>query len=153
MSIRFYWNGKRKTSIMEGKSLLDRLHFITKNKLNNVSLSRYYREQISWGRVSRPQLYVIGQAIEENGVTKRDAIERNTYSQPHSQIGNTGLRCNLLYLGIEGLKGGSKSRPHQTTPLNQGGGFGCCLHYCAIQVGAIRNELFQGGGSLLSIPL
>lgn len=24
----------------------------------------------------------------------------------HSQIGNTGLRCNLLYLGIEGLKGG-----------------------------------------------
>ena len=38
-------------------------------------------KQISWGDKSPPQLYVIGQVVEGDGVTKHDAIERNTYSQ------------------------------------------------------------------------
>ena len=71
----------------------------------------------------------------------------------HSQIGNTDLRCNLLYLGIEEVKGETKRPPHQTNALNRGDGICCCLHYRAIQVGAIRNGLFLGGGTLLSILL
>ena len=70
----------------------------------------------------------------------------------HSQIGNTDLRCNLLYLGIEEVKGETKRPPHQTNALNRGDGICCCLHYRAIQVGAIRNGLFLGGGRYYRYP-
>ena len=72
-------------------------------------------KHISWGRVSRPQLYVIGQAFEADGVTKRDAIKRNTYSQ--AAFPNWEHRSSLqsLVLRHRRSKGGDKT----STPSNQ----------------------------------
>ena len=43
-------------------------------------------KKISWGGKSPPLLYFIGIAVEEDGVTKRDAIERNTKSKPFGRF-------------------------------------------------------------------
>ena len=67
------------------------------------------------GSKSRPQLYVIGQAFEADGVTKRDAIKRNTYSQ--AAFPNWEHRSSLqsLVLRHRRSKGGDKT----STPSNQ----------------------------------
>ena len=67
------------------------------------------------GSKSRPQLYVIGQAFEGDGVTKRDAIKRNTYSQ--AAFPNWEHRSSLqsLVLRHRRSKGGDKT----STPSNQ----------------------------------
>ena len=67
------------------------------------------------GSKSRPQLYVIGQAFEADGVTKRDAIEMNTYSRPAFPNWEHRSSLQSLVLRHRRSKGGDKT----STPSNQ----------------------------------
>ena len=68
----------------------------------NVILSE---KQISWGRVSRRQLYLSGKQLKGMGSRNVTPSIGTPIHNLHSKFANTDLRCNLLYLDIEEVKG------------------------------------------------